>query len=244
MNQMDELQAMFADMMDSLKFVDAGEIPDIDLYMDQVTTFMNQHLSAFARDPENDKILTKTMINNYAKSDLLVPPVRKYGIDHMILLLFIYYLKNFLSINDVARILAPLRSEYAKTPVVKKGKTTPSAPESGLSIRDIYERIYAGIGKHKDEITGEINREFECAKGTFTDVPERERGKLQKVTLNEYLRYAESKTAGGMFSHGRPGPDPGRCGFRKDARHHTPHCLSSGGMRCQSVEHPRNYLYE
>ena len=36
MNQMDELQAMFADMMDSLKFVDAGEIPDIDLYMDQV----------------------------------------------------------------------------------------------------------------------------------------------------------------------------------------------------------------
>ena len=74
-------------------------------------------------------------------------------------------------------------SEYAKTPVVKKGKTTPPAPESGLSIRDIYERIYAGIGKHRDEITGEINREFECAKGTFTDVPERERGKLQQLEL-------------------------------------------------------------
>lgn len=184
MNQMDELQAMFADMMNSLKFVDAGEIPDIDLYMDQVTTFMNQHLSAFARDPENDKILTKTMINNYAKSDLLVPPVRKkYGMDHMILLLFIYYLKNFLSINDVARILDPLRSAYAKTPVVKKGKTTPPAPESGLSIRDIYERIYTGIGKRKDEITDEINREFECAKGTFTDVPEKEREKLQQLEL-------------------------------------------------------------
>ena len=53
-----------------------SEIPNIDLYMDQVTSFMNDHLQN-SRRFEDDKILTKTMINNYAKNKLLPPPIKK-----------------------------------------------------------------------------------------------------------------------------------------------------------------------
>ena len=60
----------------SLSHVKPEEIPDIDLYMDQVTTFMESHLKDMRRHPE-DKVLTKTMINNYAKNNLLPPPVKK-----------------------------------------------------------------------------------------------------------------------------------------------------------------------
>ena len=81
--------------------ISLGDMPNIDLYMDQLTTFMDERLRKATRHPGEDKILTKTMINNYAKNDLLPPPVRKkYSKDHLILLIFIFYLKNILSINE------------------------------------------------------------------------------------------------------------------------------------------------
>ena len=59
-----------------IDYIKPEDIPNIDLYMDQVTTFMEKNLSATKRYDE-DKILTKTMINNYAKNNLLPPPVKK-----------------------------------------------------------------------------------------------------------------------------------------------------------------------
>ena len=53
------------------------DIPSIELYMDQVTTFMDEKLSGSTRFPGEDKVLTRAMINNYSKNELLPPPVRK-----------------------------------------------------------------------------------------------------------------------------------------------------------------------
>lgn len=95
----ERLQDLFS-YLGNLSHVKADEIPDIDLYMDQVTTFMDSHLKDMRRHP-GDKVLTKTMINNYAKNNLLPPPVKKkYSKDHMLMLVFIYYFKNLLSFND------------------------------------------------------------------------------------------------------------------------------------------------
>ena len=55
-----------------IDYVRPEDIPNIDLYMDQITTFMEAHLSSSKRY-EEDKILTKTMINNYSKNHLLPP---------------------------------------------------------------------------------------------------------------------------------------------------------------------------
>ena len=64
------------DSLDKVDYIKPDEIPNIDLYMDQVTTFMDEHLSSTKRYDE-DKILTKTMINNYSKNNLLPPSVKK-----------------------------------------------------------------------------------------------------------------------------------------------------------------------
>ena len=56
--------------------VELSDIPDIELYMDQVTTFIDAKLSCYKRN-KDDKILTKTMINNYAKGKLFPPPQKK-----------------------------------------------------------------------------------------------------------------------------------------------------------------------
>ena len=94
--------------LESLSHVRAEQIPEIPLYMDQVTTFMEEHLKDFKRN-EADKVLTKTMINNYAKNNLLPPPdKKKYSKEHMLLLIFIYYYKNLLSISDIETLLGPV----------------------------------------------------------------------------------------------------------------------------------------
>ena len=59
--------------LSSLSYVHPGDVPNINLYMDQVTTFMDEQLASSKRYPD-DKILTKTMINNYTKNNLLLLP--------------------------------------------------------------------------------------------------------------------------------------------------------------------------
>lgn len=98
-----------------LKDVDGfniDDLPNIDLYMDQVTTYLNNKFSSVKRY-EDDKLLTKTMINNYAKSRLLPPPEKKkYSKDHIIVLAMIFFFKNLISINDVTTILTPLLENH------------------------------------------------------------------------------------------------------------------------------------
>ena len=64
-------------------YITPEDVPSIELYMDQVTTFMDKQLENTKRF-DSDKTLTKTMINNYTKNNLLPPPVKKkYSKEHM-----------------------------------------------------------------------------------------------------------------------------------------------------------------
>ena len=110
--------------------ISLDEIPNIDLYMDQLTSFMDERLKKTTRHPGEDKILTKTMINNYAKNDLLPPPVKKkYSKDHLILLIVIYYLKSILSISDIQTLIEPLKRRHY-------------GEEDKLDLSRIYETLY------------------------------------------------------------------------------------------------------
>lgn len=116
-------------LIDDLSLLDdvqPSDIPDIDLYMDQMTTFIDDKLKHLKRS-DKDKILTKTMINNYTKAGILMPPKnKKYNKQHIILLIMIYYLKQILSIDDIKSLL---------TPIFKNMNT----PEDDLiPINDIY----------------------------------------------------------------------------------------------------------
>jgi hypothetical protein len=88
--------------------IQISDIPDIDLYMDQVTTFIEKKLGNEKRD-KKDKLLTKTMINNYSKAKILEPSKnKKYNKQQMIQLVLIYYLKQVLSISDIHDLFKPL----------------------------------------------------------------------------------------------------------------------------------------
>lgn len=84
------------------------DIPNLDLYMDQVIQLFENKFDVLKRD-EQEKVLTKTMINNYAKGKLFYPiENKKYSKDHLMLIAMIYQLKGALSINDVKTTLHQL----------------------------------------------------------------------------------------------------------------------------------------
>lgn len=154
----ERLQDLLA-YLGNLTHVKPDEIPDIDLYMDQVTTFMESHLKDTRRHPE-DKVLTKTMINNYAKNNLLPPPIKKkYSKDHMLMLIFIYYFKSLLSFNDIEELFRPITSKHFTGQV------------SDLSLEDIYNEVFTLESGEMDNLKADVAAKFARAQGTFEHAP-------------------------------------------------------------------------
>ena len=147
--------------LDRVSYIRPEEIPGIDLYMDQVTTFMDSHLSA-SRRYEDDKILTKTMINNYAKNRLLPPPEKKkYSREHMLLLILIYYFKNILSIKDIETVLKPLREKYFPN-------------ESSVQLADIYKEICEMEKARIEPMKDSVREAYEKSQSAFKNLADGE----------------------------------------------------------------------
>ena len=149
-----------------IDYIKPEEVPNIPLYMDQVTTFMDAQLASSKRYPE-DKILTKTMINNYAKNDLLPPPLKKkYSKEHLLVLVFIYYFKSILSITDIQALLKPITDTYF-----------PASED--LSLEDIFRLQKSQVDVLKEDIA---NR-YRLSRETFQDAPEKDQEFLKTFSF-------------------------------------------------------------
>ena len=142
----------------SITSIPSEDIPNIELYIDQVTTFIDSRLDKSRRYPD-DKIMTRTMVNNYTKNKLLPPSVKKkYSREHFFLLIMIYYLKNVLSIADIQTVLEPLSEKWF-----------PKDKKSGLSLQAIYYKITETSGERLPDIEEEIFRIWEESQDSFAD---------------------------------------------------------------------------
>ena len=158
---MDELLDSMLEGISNMDYVRSEDIPNIELYMDQVTSFMDEQLSSSKRY-DDDKILTKTMINNYTKNNLLPPPVKKkYSREHLLLLVFIYYFKNILSIKDIETVLAPLTEKYF--------------PDgSSFELANIYKEVCKIEKEQLDSIKENVTATYEKSAETFTHLADGE----------------------------------------------------------------------
>ena len=53
-----------------------NELPEIELYIDQVICVLQNNLAIFLKE-ENTPVITPNMINNYVKQEVLMPPIKK-----------------------------------------------------------------------------------------------------------------------------------------------------------------------
>lgn len=166
----DNLLESILESIARIDYVKSSEIPNIELYMDQVTTFMEEALKSSKRYPD-DKILTKTMINNYAKNNLLpAPNKKKYSKEHLMVLTFIYYFKNILSIKDIERLLNPITEKYFDQ-------------TSDLNISRIYDEVCAFEKDRTSILQEDIKSVFSASQATFTDIADGDRETLQFFSL-------------------------------------------------------------
>lgn len=166
----DQLLESILDSLDHIDYVKSEDIPDIQLYMDQVTTFMDMHLASTRRHPD-DKILTKTMINNYAKNHLLPPPdKKKYSREHMLLMLFIYYFKSFLSITDIQTLMEPLTGKYFQK-------------EEGYNLEAIYNEVMKLEKSQVDVLKDNVRHLYSASQNSFSAASEEEQEFLQQFSF-------------------------------------------------------------
>ena len=156
--------------LSSLSYVHPGDVPNINLYMDQVTTFMDEQLASTKRYPD-DKILTKTMINNYAKNNLLPSPEKKrYSKDHLLMLIFIYYFKNILSITDIQKLLGPITAKYFKG-------------EPGKDMTYVYNEVFGMENRKIDQLIKNLLKDYRFSSATFQDADEEDQEFLKRFSF-------------------------------------------------------------
>ena len=157
--------------LERIEYIKPEDIPNIDLYMDQVTTFMDNKLRRTTRNPDDDKILTKTMINNYSKNDLLPPPIKKkYSKEHVLLLIFIYYYKSVMSINDIQTLLKPITDNFFQK-------------DQEISLEEIYDEVFGLEKEYVEALKQDVMAKYQRAEKTFEEASEKNREFLKQFSF-------------------------------------------------------------
>ena len=170
----------FLERIDGETHISLEEIPAIDLYMDQVIQLFENKYGSTKRN-EKEKILTKTMINNYAKGKLLFPiKNKKYSKEHLILISMIYQLKGALSINDIHDTLAAVNNR-AETGEI-------DLETFYRDFLDLSERSKGNFLKDLEEKTRDTEEKVRIADEEDQD----EQKELEKILMIASLAYASN----------------------------------------------------
>lgn len=98
-----------AEQLTNMHFPRWEELPQLDLYIDQVVIYMQNLLSPF----EKENPVTSTMINNYVKQKIVSPPVRKkYSREHLACFLVILTMKRLMNISALGIIIGNMKQTF------------------------------------------------------------------------------------------------------------------------------------
>lgn len=87
-------------------------LPDIELYMDQIISIIEKYLKIYIKVTNSDKLITRSMINNYVKLEIIPSPnKKKYSKVHLAYLLIICTLKQTLNMATIQKIMPVDMSE-------------------------------------------------------------------------------------------------------------------------------------
>ncbi|MBP2239666.1 hypothetical protein J2Z40_000219 [Cytobacillus eiseniae] len=180
---MENLQQMIIDL-ELHNQITLEDMPQIDLYMDQVIQLFENQFGGSKRN-EDEKVLTKTMINNYAKGKLFFPiKNKKYSKDHLILISLIYQLKGALSINDIKDTLLLINEKTLA---------------SDFALEHFYESYLQIVKKNVERFNENVSVISSDVKKEIEEMKDLDQDRLEKIMMisslsnmsNFYRRAAE-----------------------------------------------------
>ena len=187
-----EINTEFID--NSVKKLDLADIslnaiPNMKLYMEQMTDFINKNAGGAKRNDTKDstaQVFSKAMINNYTKLGLLNPPdKKKYNREHIILLLLINQLKNVLSINDIKVLFGPILKNMDKVEI----------SDEIISIEDIYETFLELKDNEYAHAGHDFEEKFKIIKEETKKIANPDNQDLAEVFLTVMMLVAEANIA-------------------------------------------------
>lgn len=133
-----------------------SDFPNMELYSDQVVSFINSELSLYGKD--GGEVLTKTMLSNYVKSNLIPPPVKKkYNREQVIMLEMILCLKNAFKMDDIKTLMKPFV------------ESTQSNFDEQIEFSEIYEKLEPLYKKKREEQAEELIKDIDVIKDSLRD---------------------------------------------------------------------------
>ncbi len=119
------------------------DLPDIDLYMDQVITYLEKQLAVFSKN-DDEKLITPAMINNYVKHQIIPRPInKKYTREHMAHLISVMNLKNILSLLDITRLISHEKADKPINALFDQLNSIQDEAfkETALRVKDSFEKL-------------------------------------------------------------------------------------------------------
>jgi len=160
-----------------------SEIPDIQLYMEQILGFLDNKLGHLKRS-EDDKVFTKTMINNYTKAGILHPPQnKKYTKEHIILLVLVYNLKNILTINDIKTMFEPVLNDIN------------SRADDIMPLEEIYATYLELKEGELEEFRNTFNEKFKLVREKTANIQDEKTQDLAEVFLTVLMLTAQANAS-------------------------------------------------
>jgi len=140
--------------MENYRMPNWNDLPDIDLYMDQVITYLEKQLAIFSKN-DDEKFITPAMINNYVKNEIIPRPLnKKYTREHMAHLISVLRLKNILSLMDINRLISYEKQNKPMDALFDQINSIQDEAfkETTLRVRDSLEKLDSdNSGKDNEE---------------------------------------------------------------------------------------------
>ena len=170
-------------MLEKSALIPEEKIPDLDLYIDQAAMFFKSHFEGLER-PDGKSVITKAMINNYAKNDLIPRPEgKKYTKSHMLMIAMIIYLKSIFKIEEIELLMKPLienhRSEF----------------EDHIDPSILYNTACEVNRNHAGELASQIDEDIDAIKKMLedTDIADDQRMEVFTLILSLTMKAASFK---------------------------------------------------
>jgi len=103
-----EMKRLMAEPIRNFRMPRYEEIPDVGLYLEQTTKYINSYL-----EPLGCLEITSSMVSNYVKKGVIPKPMKKqYYAEHIAYLFFVVMAKNLAAIENIGLLIEMQRSTY------------------------------------------------------------------------------------------------------------------------------------
>jgi len=170
------------DMIRGYSLPEWEELPDIELYMDQVITLISKYLDIYHKVSNVDKSVTPAMINNYVKLKTIPAPVKKrYSKIHLAYLLIVCTLKQTLDMSTIQKIVpVDLTEDEIKKVYTSFAENQKKAFEHvSASIKSLAEPILTD--ENSDESIGDVIMQVSASANFYKIMTE----KITDMSSNE-----------------------------------------------------------